>query len=123
MAIRERNDLLESRPAGPADEWPCHALSVNDAMTAEESGPSGLTEVEARSRLVHYGPNRLPPPKRRGSLQRFFAQFHDVLIYVLLGATVVTALLGHWIDAQIILAVVLKRHHRFSAGRQGGECA
>ena len=38
---------------------------------------------------------------------RFLAQFQDVLIYVLLGAAVVTALLDHWIDAQVILAVVL----------------
>ncbi|MHA1547794.1 MAG: cation-transporting P-type ATPase, partial [Alphaproteobacteria bacterium] len=34
-------------------------------------------------------------------------QFHDALTYVLIGATVVTALLGHWVDTQVILAVVL----------------
>jgi magnesium-transporting ATPase (P-type) len=84
-----------------------HAASVNEAVTAQKSGSSGLTEAEVRERLVQFGPNRLAPPKRRGPFLRFFGQFHDVLIYVLLGATVVTALLGHWIDAQVILAVVL----------------
>jgi magnesium-transporting ATPase (P-type) len=98
-------------PAGPLVDptrnlrW--HALAADEALAAQESGPSGLTEAEARERLARFGPNRLPPPKRRGPFLRFFAQFHDVLIYVLLGATVVTALLDHWIDAQVILAVVL----------------
>jgi len=107
MVALQRNDMPEGRSTGPAGEQPWHAASVDEALTAQRSGPSGLTESEARERLAHFGPNQLPPPKRRGPLLRFLAQFHDVLIYVLLGATVVTALLGHWVDAQVILAVVL----------------
>jgi calcium-translocating P-type ATPase len=38
---------------------------------------------------------------------RFLVQFHNVLIYVLLGAAVVTAALQHWIDTGVILAVVV----------------
>ena len=38
---------------------------------------------------------------------RFLAQFHNVLIYVLLGAAVVTGVLQHWVDTGVILAVVL----------------
>ena len=38
---------------------------------------------------------------------RFFYQFHNVLIYVLIAASAVTAMLGHWIDASVILGVVL----------------
>jgi calcium-translocating P-type ATPase len=38
---------------------------------------------------------------------RFLAQFHNVLIYVLLGAAVVTGALQHWVDTGVILAVVL----------------
>ena len=37
---------------------------------------------------------------------RFFYQFHNVLIYVLISASAVTAMLGHWIDASVILGVV-----------------
>ena len=94
-------------PSGPTGERQWHALAVDETLTAQDSCPGGLTDAQARERLVRYGPNRLPPPKRRGPLVRFLAQFHDILIYVLLGAAVVTALLGHWIDAQVILAVVL----------------
>lgn len=104
MTVLQRKGMPE---AGPTGEQPWHAVSVHETMAAHESGPSGLTEVEARERLARFGPNLLPPPKRRGPFQRFLAQFNDLLIYVLLGAMVVTALLGHWIDAQVILAVVL----------------
>jgi len=107
MAVLLQNDMSGCRRAGTVTVEQWHAVSVKDAMKAQCSGPSGLSEGEALERLAKYGPNRLAPPKRRGPFLRFAAQFHDVLIYVLLGAAVVTALLDHWIDAQVILAVVL----------------
>jgi magnesium-transporting ATPase (P-type) len=69
--------------------------------------PDGLSKEEVADRLVKYGPNRLPEPRTRGPLVRFFYQFHNVLIYVLMAASAVTAMLGHWVDASVILAVVL----------------
>jgi magnesium-transporting ATPase (P-type) len=38
---------------------------------------------------------------------RFLWQFHNILIYVLLGAAVITAFLAHWVDMCVILAVVI----------------
>jgi len=84
-----------------------HALPSADAVKARESGPAGLSAAEAARRLAEYGPNRLTPPKKRGPLVRFLLQFHNVLIYVLLGAAVVTAFLGHWVDTGVILGVVV----------------
>ena len=107
MTVLQQNDMPEGGSTGPNGQQPWHAVSVDEVMAAYESGPSGLTEAEARERLARFGPNLLPPPKRRGPLLRFLAQFNNVLIYVLLGAAIVTALLGHWVDAQVILAVVL----------------
>ncbi|NIA68190.1 cation-transporting P-type ATPase [Pelagibius litoralis] len=91
-------------PAG-APSW--HAISLDEVLAAQDSSRSGLTDGEAEERLTRFGANRLPPPKRRGPALRFLSQFNDVLIYVLLAAAVITALLDHWIDAQVILAVVL----------------
>jgi magnesium-transporting ATPase (P-type) len=107
MAAIEHLDTPARPPVDRSRSLRWHALTADETVAAQESGQSGLSEAEACERLARLGPNRLPPPKRRGPFLRFFAQFHDVLIYVLLGATVVTALLGHWIDAQVILAVVL----------------
>jgi len=67
----------------------------------------GLTPEEAAGRLAQYGPNRLRPPHRRGPLVRFLLQFHNVLIYVLLAASVVTAVLAHWVDTAVIVGVVV----------------
>ena len=107
MTVLQRKDIPKGGSTGPPGQQPWHAASVDEATAAYESGPSGLTEAAARGHLARFGPNLLPSPKRQGSLLRFLAQFNNVLIYVLLGAAIVTALLGHWIDAQVILAVVL----------------
>ncbi|MEA1919581.1 MAG: cation-transporting P-type ATPase, partial [Campylobacterota bacterium] len=67
----------------------------------------GLNSDEALKRLEQYGLNEMPPPKRKSLLERFLLQFHNILIYVLLAASLVTALLGHWIDTSVILGVVI----------------
>jgi magnesium-transporting ATPase (P-type) len=67
----------------------------------------GLPSSEASARLQRYGPNRLPERKKPGPLRRFFAQFHDVLVYVLLAAGFTKLMLSLWIDAGIIFAVVV----------------
>ena len=84
-----------------------HARTKEEALAGLASTPQGLSGEEAARRLAAHGPNRLPPPKKRGPLLRFLAQFHNVLIYVLLAAVAVTAALGHWVDSGVILGVVL----------------
>ncbi len=88
-----------------AQAW--HAVSADRAFERLTGRPDGLSDDEAGKRLAEHGPNRLPPPKRRGALARLLAQFNNLLIYVLLGAAGTTAALGHWIDTGVILAVVL----------------
>ena len=86
---------------------PWHALVTEAVLDALESSPKGLTEPEAAERLERFGPNKLPPPRARSAWKRLLAQFHNVLIYVLLGAGVITVLLGHLVDAGVILGVVI----------------
>ena len=91
----------------PADRNDWHTLSSDEVGALLDSPAAGLSDAEAEQRLRTYGPNRLPESESRGPLLRFLAQFHNLLIYVLLGAGVVTALLGHWVDTGVIVAVVL----------------
>lgn len=85
-----------------------HAVAVSESLaTLQADAVLGLTESEAARRLESYGPNRLPAPKRRHPAIRFLAHFHNVLIYVLIGAGLVTAILQHWVDTAVILAVVI----------------
>ena len=84
-----------------------HARSADDCLAELHASSGGLTAEEAARRLARQGPNRLPEERPRGPLMRFLGQFNNVLIYVLLGAAVVTAGLRHWVDTGVILAVVL----------------
>ncbi len=86
-------------------DW--HALETDSALERLETRSGGLTEAEAADRLARYGHNRLPASAPRSALVRFLTQFHNLLIYVLLGAALVTALLGHAIDTVVILLVVV----------------
>ena len=84
-----------------------HSRTVEDCLATLETMPEGLTASEAAQRLARFGPNRLPEAEGHGPLRRLLAQFHNVLIYVLLAAAAVTAALQHWVDTGVILAVVV----------------
>jgi magnesium-transporting ATPase (P-type) len=83
------------------------AVEKEEVLEALGSNPGGLDDTEAKARLQQYGPNRLPEPPKRSAILRFLSHFHNILIYVLIGAAVITAALGHWVDTGVILAVVL----------------
>ena len=86
------------------NEW--YQKSASQVTQSLETRDTGLTSEEAKARLARYGYNELKF-KRRGSLVRLLLQFNSTLIYVLLVAATVTAILGMWIDAAVILVVVL----------------
>ncbi len=84
-----------------------HATPTEQTLERLQTSATGLSAQEAAQRLREHGPNRLasvaPPPLWR----RIAAQFHNLLIYVLLAAAITTTLMAHWLDAVVILAVVL----------------
>jgi len=92
-------------PGGDSGAW--HSLDIARVFTLLEAGPDGLAKAQVDLLLDEYGPNRLPEANTRSPLVRFLYQFHNVLIYVLLAASGITALLGHWVDAGVILGVVV----------------
>ncbi|MEF7612746.1 HAD-IC family P-type ATPase [Aquincola sp. MAHUQ-54] len=92
---------------GTADVPLWHTLPAEQAQALLRTGVQGLDAAEAARRLAQHGPNRLAPPRRRSALMRLLLQFHNILLYVMLGAAVVTAALGHWLDTTVLLAAVL----------------
>ncbi|HES76847.1 MAG TPA: cation-transporting P-type ATPase, partial [bacterium] len=92
----------------PLDQPLWHTLECADVVAVLEGDLGhGLSDDEAKRRLELYGENRLPEPHHPGMVRRFFAQLNNPLIYVLLLAATVTALLGHWVDMAVIMGVVL----------------
>ncbi|WP_070989834.1 cation-translocating P-type ATPase [Halofilum ochraceum] len=86
---------------------PVHALDTARALRDLDARGNGLSADEAAQRRERYGENRLPEPASRGPLSRFAAQFNDTLVYVLLVAGAVTALLEKWVDTGAILGIVV----------------
>ncbi len=92
----------------PADAPPPFAQSAADVLKAQQVAlGQGLSPAEAAARRERYGPNRLPDVQQRGPVKRFLLQFHNLLIYVLLGAAVLAAAIGNVVDAAVIVAVVV----------------
>lgn len=84
-----------------------HTLEPETLITELQSNPElGLTESDARSRLATHGPNALPEPAPPSPLTLFLTQFTSLIVWVLIGAAIVSGLLQEWIDAVAILAIV-----------------
>ncbi len=89
----------------PARNW--HAGATELVWTALGATVDGLSGQEAANRLTHYGVNALPPSTVRHPLFRFLAHFNSALIYFLLAAALAAVVLGHLVDAGVIIAVVV----------------
>ena len=68
---------------------------------------TGLSELESKKRLEEHGENKLKSQKKKSIFQLFLSQINDVMIYILLGAAILSAFMKEYSDAIIILIVIL----------------
>src|SRR6516165_1728112 len=95
-----------STASDQATAW--HAIPVDEVVRRLETNTEkGLGAESISQRMAKYGPNRLPEAAVRGPLLRFLLQFNNVLVYILLAAGFVKLMTNLWLDASIILGVVL----------------
>jgi Mg2+-importing ATPase len=80
---------------------------LDDLLGALQSTPDGLDAAEAGQRLEQFGHNLLETKKKATALALFVNQFKSPIILILLFATGVSAVLKDWVDALIILVIVL----------------
>ena len=96
----DQSDLTTGRP------W--HALDVDVALKELQVDPlRGLSPEEAGSRLGKYGPNELTHEEKASPWVLFFSQFKNVLMLILIVATILSAFVGEYVDAIIILVIVV----------------
>jgi P-type Mg2+ transporter len=88
----------------PAQYW---SQPPADLLALLHGTPDGLSAEEAGRRLSQAGPNVLAAKKKTTALGVFFNQFKSPIILILIFATALSALLKDWVDAVIILAIVL----------------
>lgn len=104
MTRMPNSNRLHSAPC--AGKKP-YQLSVDEVLNNLQSQSSGLTQNEASARLARDGANALPEKAGKPAWLRFLTYFHDVLIYVLIAAAALTAIMGHWVDTAVILGVAV----------------
>lgn len=89
----------------PHSSW--HTSSVTSAASAlSTSLEAGLESEEVLRRQVREGFNELPEAPPPSLLKLFFSQFANVIVWVLIGAAVVSGLLEDWLDAAAIGTIV-----------------
>ena len=81
--------------------------SIGQTLQILRTERSGLSEVAAKERLLQYGPNVLKPKKKASPVVLFLRQFLSPLIYVLLAAAIISALVEHYLDATVIAGILL----------------
>lgn len=85
-----------------------HYLPADEVIDLLESNQEkGLDLFDIGNRQKHFGPNVITGKKGKGPLLRFLLQFHQPLVYILIAAGSVTAYLQEWVDAGVIIGVVL----------------
>ncbi|QYK51229.1 MAG: cation-translocating P-type ATPase [Anaerolineales bacterium] len=89
-------------------EEPWHKLGRTEV--AERLGTSreqGLSSAEVKARLEKYGPNRLEeaPPKKFITL--LWEQLNNFVVYLLFAAVIISAILGEWVEAAAVMAIVV----------------
>lgn len=87
------------------EQW--HSLSIDKALEQLGSTRSGLTETEAKKRLSRYGYNKLKGKEKTRPIVVFLKQFLSPLIYILMAAVIISLIAQHYMDALVILAVLL----------------
>jgi len=87
------------------EQW--HSLPAEDVLAEFDSRRSGLEQAEAEARLQRYGPNLLRMKGKTPPVVVFLRQFFSPLIYVLLAAALISIVVEHYLDAWVIMGVLL----------------
>ena len=86
-------------------DW--HALKAEAVLKHLEVQNDGLSSEEVEMRLKHYGPNQLKEAPRPGFLALLWAQLNNFVVILLIVASVISALLGDYVEAAAIMAIVV----------------
>jgi cation-transporting ATPase F len=95
-----------SDSGGTHEPWHHHSAADVVARLGT-SADRGLDRADVAARQQRHGANVLSTRRGPGPLVRFLFQLHQPLIYILVAAVAVTAFLHEWVDAAVILGVVL----------------
>ncbi len=83
------------------------ASSTQEIIGDLRSSPSGISDREAETRINQYGSNTFHNREKARPILLFLKQFLSPLIFLLVGAAVLTSILGEWVNTGVIAFAVL----------------
>jgi Ca2+-transporting ATPase len=86
-------------------DW--HTLKAEEVLRHLKVQDHGLSSDEAKSRLEQYGPNQLKESPRPTFLQMLWDQLNNFVVILLIIASVISAMLGDYVEAAAIMAIVV----------------
>ena len=92
-----------AQPA-PAAYW---SFSAEALLSALHASKNGLEPADAEQRLKQYGLNTIRAQQQATALRLLLSQFKSPLVLILIFAAIVSGIVGEWVDASIVLAIVL----------------
>src|SRR5689334_3134406 len=96
-----------SQATRPEPETAYWSQAPEQLFSSLQTGADGLAQAEAVQRIKQYGPNALEVRQQATALALFINQFKSPLVLILIFAALISAAVGEWTDASIVLAVVL----------------
>lgn len=87
-------------------QW--YQMTAEDILRTQQIEPSkGLSSEEAERRMAEHGRNELSEGKKISPISLLLNQFKDFMVLVLMGATLISGLLGEYLDAITIIAIII----------------
>ena len=83
------------------------SLSTEQLLSELHASIEGLKSADAFQRLKQYGPNTIKAQQQTTALTLLLSQFKSPLVIILIVAAVISGVVGEWIDASIVIAIVL----------------
>jgi Ca2+-transporting ATPase len=100
-------DELRVGNIGRIEETAWHALDMNQVLSDLQVRETGVTAHEAEERMSRFGPNQLTEARPTSFLAVLWEQLNNFVVMLLIAASAISALLGEWVDASAILAIVI----------------
>ncbi|MGN1192401.1 MAG: cation-translocating P-type ATPase [Dorea sp.] len=86
-------------------QW--HAKSSKEVMRNLGTNEDGLSEREAEERLTYYGTNELQKRQKKSVVKMLLEQVTDVMVLILVGAAILSIILGEWAEAIVIFTIIV----------------
>ncbi len=84
-----------------------HLLPLSEVSRLLDTSPSGIDQTTALKRLAEYGKNQIEDKKKKTVFQMLLNQLTDFMILILIGAAIISGIIGDLTDTIIILAIVI----------------